>query len=74
MKKKLAVIGNSLGFLIEKPILELLKMDRNTEFEVTTDGTRLILEPIRTDRKKRVRELHAKIMDKHDAAFRKLAK
>ncbi len=39
-KKKLSVVGNSLGFVIEKPILELLHMDRETEFEMITDGNR----------------------------------
>lgn len=47
MRKNLSVIGNSLGLVIEKPILELLNITRDTELEVTTDGTRLIVEPVR---------------------------
>jgi antitoxin MazE len=75
MKKKLSVVGNSLGVLIEKPILELLKIDRDTEIEMTTDGNRLILEPVRSeDRKRRITEIHDKVMKKHDSTFRKLAK
>ncbi len=74
MRKKLSVVGNSLGLLIEKPILELLKIDRDTEIEVTTDGNRLILEPVRQERKKRVAKLHEEVMKEHDATFRKLAK
>jgi antitoxin MazE len=75
MRKKLSVVGNSLGVLIEKPILELLKIDRDTEIEMTTDGNRLILEPVRPEeRKKRIADLHDKVMKKHDATFRKLAK
>lgn len=46
MRKKLSAIGNSLGIVIEKPILELLDIDRETEFEMTTDGRRLIIEPV----------------------------
>jgi antitoxin component of MazEF toxin-antitoxin module len=46
MRKNLSVIGNSLGLVIEKPILELLNITRDTELEVTTDGTRLIVEPV----------------------------
>lgn len=54
MRKKLATVGNSLGIIIEKPILSLLNIDRNTELEIRTDGDRLILEPIReTPRKRR---------------------
>ena len=73
MRKKLSAIGNSLGVLIEKPILELLDIDRDTELEMTTDGERLILQPIKK-RKKRVLASAKKVMDAHDATFRKLAK
>jgi len=59
--------------LIEKPILELLSIDRDTELEMTTDGERLIIEPVRTG-KKSLRASAEKIMKKHDATFRKLAK
>lgn len=73
MRKKLSAVGNSFGLVIEKPILELLSIDRDTELEVTTDGERLIIEPVRTG-KKRLRASAEKIMKKHDATFRKLAK
>lgn len=73
MKKKLSAIGNSYGLVIEKPILELLNIDRDTELEMTTDGDRLIIEPIRSV-KKSLRASAEKVMKKHDATFRKLAK
>lgn len=72
MRKKLSTVGNSLGIVIEKPILELLKIDRETELEITTDGSRLIIEPI--SRSKSVQASAEKIMKKHDSTFRKLAK
>lgn len=74
IRKKLSVVGNSLGLVIEKPILELLKIDRETEIEMTTDGNRLILEPVREGRKKRISDAHEKVMREHDPTFRKLAK
>jgi len=43
MIKKLSAIGNSLGFIIERPILELLKIDQDTPLEVRTDGESLII-------------------------------
>ncbi len=73
MKKKLSAIGNSLGIVIEKPILELLDIDRDTELEMTTDGQRLIIEPVR-QRRKRVLAAAKKVMNAHDETFRKLAK
>lgn len=73
MKKKLSAIGNSLGIVIEKPILELLGIDRDTELEMTTDGHRLVIEPVR-QRRKRVLASAKKVMAAHDETFRKLAK
>ena len=73
MKKKLSAIGNSLGIVIEKPILELLDIDRETELEMTTDGQRLIIEPVR-QRRKRVLASAKRVMEAHDETFRKLAK
>lgn len=73
MRKKLTAIGNSLGVVIEKPILELLGIGRDTELEMRTDGRLLILEPV-PQRKKRVADAAKRVMDAHDATFRKLAK
>jgi antitoxin MazE len=73
MRKKLSAIGNSLGLVVEKPILELLDIDRDTELDMTTDGHRLIIEPVR-ERRKRVLAASRKVMKSHDATFRKLAK
>ena len=73
MKKKLSAVGNSFGLVIEKPILELLNIDRDTELDISTDGTRLIIQPVRTA-SKNLRDSAEKIMKKHDGTFRKLAK
>ena len=74
MKKKLSAIGGSLGFVIEKPILELLKIDRNTEFEMTTDGDGLHLRPIRTDaRQSKLKELLAEGDKRYGKMLKKLS-
>ena len=74
MRKKLSSIGNSLGLVIEKPILELLDIDRETELEMTTDGERLIIEPVRSARRSKLRAAAKRVMDAHDTTLRKLAK
>lgn len=74
MRKKLSAIGNSLGIVIEKPILELLDITRDTEIELKTDGDRLILIPMRKGRKQRVREAVDEVLADHAATFGKLAK
>jgi antitoxin MazE len=74
MHKNLTRIGNSLGLVIEKPILELLDITQETELEVTTDGKRLIIEPLRTNRKRRIADAAKRAMDTHESTFRRLAK
>ena len=49
MIKKLTPIGNSLGLIIDRPILNLLDINRNTDLEITTDGEMLIIQPVRED-------------------------
>ncbi len=74
MRKKLSAIGNSLGIVIEKPILELLDIDRETELDMRTDGERLIIEPIRGTKRAKVKAALQRAMTAHDATLRKLAK
>jgi antitoxin component of MazEF toxin-antitoxin module len=74
MRKKLSAIGNSLGIVIEKPILELLDIDRETELDMRTDGERLIIEPIRGAKRAKVKAALQRAMTAHDATLRKLAK
>ncbi len=74
MRKKLSAIGNSLGVVIEKPILELLDINRDTELDVRTDGQRLIIEPVREGKKQRVKAALERAMVAHDESLRKLAK
>jgi antitoxin MazE len=74
MQKRLSAIGNSFGIVIEKPILELLDIDRETDLELTTDGERLIIEPIRRRRRRRVADAAARAMAGNDGTMRKLAR
>lgn len=52
MIKRLTKHGNSLALVIEKAILELLKIDAETPLEITTDGEVLVISPVR-DKKRR---------------------
>jgi antitoxin MazE len=75
MRKRLSAVGNSLGIVIEKPILELLEIDRDTELDMTTDGERLIIEPIRRRRRRRrVADAADRAMAANDETMRKLAR
>ena len=75
MVKRLQAIGNSFGVIIDKPILELLKLTPEVGLDVSTDGERLILTPIRADsRKRRVERAQRRTLASHERTFRKLAK
>lgn len=76
MVKRLQAVGNSSGVIIDKPILELLKITPDTELEVSTDGERLIITPIRSesDRKRRIAKAQERTLAAHERTFRKLAK
>jgi len=74
MRKKFSAIGNSLGIVIERPILELLAFTKDTELDMTTDGERLIIAPVRKGRKARTKVAMDEVMDDHAGAFRKLAR
>lgn len=47
MTKRLQSVGNSSGVIIDKPILELLRITQETELDISTDGKSLIITPVR---------------------------
>ena len=49
MIKTLTKHGNSYALVIEKPILELLRVSPETSFEILTDGQCLVLTPVRDE-------------------------
>ena len=53
MVKTLTKHGNSLALVIDKPILDLLKIDSETPLEVSTDGSCLIVAPANRARRKK---------------------
>lgn len=74
MVKKLSAVGNSLGLIIERPILELLNITKDTPLEIKTDGEALIIRPVReASQMDRVLAAADEIMDAHEETFRKLA-
>ena len=73
MTKTLTAIGNSLGLIIERPILDLLKIDRDTPLEITTDGKGLYIKPAQDVIQTDVLVSAKRMMDIHAETFRKLA-
>jgi antitoxin MazE len=74
MLKKLTKHGNSLALVIDRPILELLKIDPETTLEVSTDGKRLIVSPAEASVRRRKFEAAQELAHQRYAkAFKKLA-
>lgn len=75
MEKGLSKIGNSLGIIIERPVLDLIGADEGTRFNVITDGVNIVLQPVGVDqaRVEHVRQLTRRIFKRHEKAFRALA-
>jgi antitoxin MazE len=74
MVKRLTVIGNSLGLIIDRPILDLLHVDKDTPLELSTDGKALVIRPAARSHKRRVKAAAERLMNAHDATLRKLAR
>jgi antitoxin MazE len=74
MIKTLTKHGNSYALIIDKPILELLRIEPDSPLEVSTDGKVLTIAPANpAGRSARVGRSLAKINAKHGGALKKLA-
>ena len=74
MTKRLTRSGNSLVLVIDRPLLAALKIDAETELELSTDGDVLVVTPLRDrKRKKRVADLVAEAHEQYGGVFRRLA-
>jgi antitoxin component of MazEF toxin-antitoxin module len=53
MVKRLTKHGNSLALVIDRGVLDLLEIDDQTPLSVTTDGTSLVVTPLKNERVER---------------------
>ena len=74
MIKSFVKHGNSWAVVIDRPILYLLKIDPESQIEMTTDGKSIQITTLDADKgKAKVREARAKVNVKHAKTFKKLA-
>ena len=73
MVKTLTKHGNSLALVIDKPILELLKIDADTPLEVTTDGRSLVISPSDPQRRKKFEAAMTKTFKEYGTMLKRLA-
>ncbi|HNX68185.1 MAG TPA: AbrB/MazE/SpoVT family DNA-binding domain-containing protein [Candidatus Omnitrophota bacterium] len=74
MIKHLTTHGNSLALVIEKAILDLLRITKDTPLEINTDGRSLVISPVEDkEREKKIDAVMEKIHKKYASTFKALA-
>ena len=72
MQKRLTKIGSSLGIIIDKAVLDLLRISADTPLDVSTDGDCLTLRPVRTMDEASGWAAYEEIAAQHEKSFKKL--
>lgn len=74
MVKRLTKHGNSMALVIDRPILDLLKIDDDTPLDVSTDGKKLIIMPAKpSERRRKFEQAQAAAHSRYGRAFKRLA-
>ena len=74
MIKNLTKHGNSLALVIDRAVLDLLKIDADTPLDISTDGQVLIISPVRdAERRKKFKKALEKTNRRYGKALKKLA-
>lgn len=75
MIKTLTKHGNSLALVIDRAVLELLKIDNETPLDISTDGQVLVITPLRDpEHREKFREALGEANRRYGRALRRLAK
>jgi len=75
MQKKFVKHGNSMALVIDRPILDLVKINVDEPIEISTDdGRRLIIEPVSDPkRREKFRAALKHVSDKHAKTLKRLS-
>ena len=74
MIKTLTSHGNSAALIIDKALLEILKIDMDTPLEIVTDGENLIISPVRDGAQhERLNQALEKVNARHGKTLKRLA-
>lgn len=73
MVKTLTKHGNSLALVIDKPILDLLKIEPDTPLSITTDGRCLIIAPADPKRRKKFEAALDDTVGKYSGMLKRLS-
>jgi antitoxin component of MazEF toxin-antitoxin module len=72
--KKLTRTGNSVALVLDKPLLEQLGLDENSDVELSTNGDVIVLTPVRgSARQKKLLKIMEELDDQYGGLFRRHA-
>ena len=72
--KKLARLGNSSAVILDKPVLQLLDLEADSDVAITVEGDAIVIRRHRTASDARVRAAAAKVFQKRRRLMQRLAK
>jgi antitoxin component of MazEF toxin-antitoxin module len=74
MIKKLTRTGNSVALVLDKPLLEALGLDENSEVEISTNGQVLVMTPKpNLARQKKLKRILDELDEEYGGVFKRLA-
>ena len=74
MVKKLTKTGNSLALVLDKPMLDRVKITASTRLEVSTDGEVIMISPVRDRRRTtKLKRIVGAAHRQYGGVFRRLA-
>jgi antitoxin component of MazEF toxin-antitoxin module len=74
MVKKLTKHGNSLALVIDRAVLDLLKISAETPLDISTDGQVLVIAPVRDEaQQRRFKQALEAANQKYGRALKRLA-
>ena len=75
MIKKLTKTGNSLALVLDRPLLEQVGVDAQTELEISTDGEVIVLSPVRNKKRVgKIKKILNELDEQYAGVFQRLAK
>jgi antitoxin MazE len=75
MLKKLTRHGNSLALVLDKGVIELLNIDSETPLEISTDGSMLLITPVRDEeRRRQFKDALEKTNTRYERTLKRLAR
>lgn len=74
MIKNLTKHGNSLALVIDRAVLDILKISDDTPLDISTDGQVLVITPIKDEaRQRKFRKALVSVNKKYGRALKRLA-